>query len=214
MVEPGRGAAFLVEPLDDLGVVGLLGREDLERDVAVEPGVERPEDRPHPADADRLLQLEHARSARRPSAEGHRRSVASSTARPVATDDHRRAGRARTVGESSRVHVPRAFGPGASHGPVASGRSEGGGGSGSCIRAVSRILMTGRKSPAEHPCDHARSDRGDAVRKVHAIASNPPRTIVSHSRGCQCAGSRSHRRIALPISESSPVAAAGCGSRT
>ena len=58
MVEPGRGPPLLVEPLDDLGVARLLGREQLQGDVAVEPRVERAEDGPHAADADRLLQLE------------------------------------------------------------------------------------------------------------------------------------------------------------
>ena len=58
VVEPGRGPALLVEPLDDLGVARLLGRQDLQGDVAVELGVDGPEDRPHPADADGLLQLE------------------------------------------------------------------------------------------------------------------------------------------------------------
>ena len=58
VVEPGRGPAFLVEALDDLGVDRLLGREDLQGDMAVELDVDGAEDRPHPAGADGLLELE------------------------------------------------------------------------------------------------------------------------------------------------------------
>ena len=58
VVKPRRGAPFLVKPLHRLGIVGLLGREDLQRHKAVETSVPRAENRPHPADTDRLLQLE------------------------------------------------------------------------------------------------------------------------------------------------------------
>ena len=74
VVEPGRGAAFLVVALDDLGVDRLIGREDLERDLAVELDVDGPEDRPHPAGADRLLQAEDVDPVAR---HGQRRDVRS-----------------------------------------------------------------------------------------------------------------------------------------
>ena len=70
VVELGGGPPFLVEPLDDLDVAGLLGRQELQRDLAVEPGVMRAEDGPHPPDADRLLELERVDPLARP---GHRK---------------------------------------------------------------------------------------------------------------------------------------------
>ena len=47
VVEPRRGAPFLVEPLDDLGVDGLLGRQELQRDHPFEAGVLGAIDGPH-----------------------------------------------------------------------------------------------------------------------------------------------------------------------
>ena len=60
VVELGGRSAFLVESLDDLGVDGLVGREQLEGDLPVELGVQGAEDRPHAAGADGLLQQERA----------------------------------------------------------------------------------------------------------------------------------------------------------
>ncbi len=56
VVEPRRRPPLLVKPRDDLGVAGLIGRQELERDLAVELGVEGAKDRPHPAHADRFLE--------------------------------------------------------------------------------------------------------------------------------------------------------------
>ncbi len=58
VVELGGRSALLIEPLDDLGVVGLVGRQELERDFAVELGVVRAEDGAHPAGPDRFLKHE------------------------------------------------------------------------------------------------------------------------------------------------------------
>ena len=60
VVELGGRSALLVESLDDLGVDGLVGGEQLEGDLAVELGIQGTEDRPHPPDADGLLEPECA----------------------------------------------------------------------------------------------------------------------------------------------------------
>ena len=80
VIELGGGAAFLVESLDDFRVRGLVGGEQLEGDLAVELGVEGAEDRPHPADADGLVEAErvdHLAGAR----QGHRGGARGSTGR-------------------------------------------------------------------------------------------------------------------------------------
>jgi hypothetical protein len=58
VVELGRGSSLLVEPADHFPVGRLVGRQELERDEAFELRIERPEDGPHPAGADRFLEPE------------------------------------------------------------------------------------------------------------------------------------------------------------
>src|SRR5206468_1621281 len=115
VVEPGGGPPLLVEPLDDLGVARLLGRQQLQGDMAIEPGVERAEDRPHPADADRLLELERLNPL---SGLGIRFAMGSA---PDPGPPYRGAGshrrrvvpaRARTLARTRRGRLPRACGCG------------------------------------------------------------------------------------------------------
>src|SRR5207237_427748 len=56
--ELGGGTALLVKPLDDVPIGGLVGRQELEGDVAVELGIECAEDRSHTAGADGFLEAE------------------------------------------------------------------------------------------------------------------------------------------------------------
>ena len=58
VVELRRGAPFLIEPLDHLGVDGLPGRQELQRDHPFEAGVLGAIDRPHAPHADALDELE------------------------------------------------------------------------------------------------------------------------------------------------------------
>ena len=58
VVEACGGAPFLIEPLHDLGVVRLFGREDLQRNLPIKPLIERPENRPHATDTDRFFDQE------------------------------------------------------------------------------------------------------------------------------------------------------------
>jgi hypothetical protein len=57
LVDPGRGLRFAPKPLLEGGVVGEIGRQDLERDNAVGLGVVGTPDLAHATAADQLLQL-------------------------------------------------------------------------------------------------------------------------------------------------------------
>ena len=57
VVEGGDGVGFLLEALEAVGVRGDVVREDLEGDVAPEPGVPRAVDRPHAAGPEKLGDL-------------------------------------------------------------------------------------------------------------------------------------------------------------
>ena len=159
--------------------------------MAVEPGVERPEDRPHPADADRLLQLERRRSARPAVGNGSGVETASGFPSTSSTRRDRRpgadAGRSptarRTVGGSSPAASP----PSAPTRPRA--RARGVGSLGGCERfgvVGHRPVLTER---GRIPRRHVRATRvveaGRRGRKVHAIASSPPNYRPTRPR-CQC----------------------------
>ena len=58
VIQCGRGARFLHEAALAFGVGDELGGQDLERDLAFEPGIERPIDDPHPATVDLAQDLE------------------------------------------------------------------------------------------------------------------------------------------------------------
>ena len=98
VIELRGRSPLLVEPRDDFGIGGLIGRQELERDLTVELGVEGAKDRPHPADADRFFDqepVEHIARHRQDrgvatSAAGERRSILRRAARPAM---HRRRAR-------------------------------------------------------------------------------------------------------------------------
>ena len=56
MTKPGDGARLGQEAADDGGVRGELGMDDLDRDPAIERGVGREEDDPHPSPSQLALQ--------------------------------------------------------------------------------------------------------------------------------------------------------------
>ena len=58
VIELRGGAPLLVEARDDFGVAGLIGGQELERDLAVELGIECAKNRPHAADADGFFDQE------------------------------------------------------------------------------------------------------------------------------------------------------------
>ena len=58
VIEPGGRSPLLVEPRDNLGITSLIGRQELQRDLAVELGVQGAVDRTHAPHADRFFEQE------------------------------------------------------------------------------------------------------------------------------------------------------------
>ena len=63
--QPGDGAGLALEALTSMDIGGQIGRQDLDRDVAIQSGVPRAVDLAHPACAEQLLNLERAESCAR-----------------------------------------------------------------------------------------------------------------------------------------------------
>src|SRR5262249_36916849 len=60
VVELGSRSSFLIEPLDDLRITGLVRRQQLESDMAIELHVQRFENGTRSTDADRFFEHERA----------------------------------------------------------------------------------------------------------------------------------------------------------
>ena len=73
MVERGEHLRFALEPREPLGVVGEQLRQDLDRDVAIQPGVARAIDLAHPAGAKGGEDFVRAEAS--PGGQGHARPV-------------------------------------------------------------------------------------------------------------------------------------------
>ena len=72
MIEPGGRSSLLVEPLDDLGIGRLIGRQQLERDMTIKLHVEGSERRAHAAHADRVFEHERSHNLAGPGQRGRR----------------------------------------------------------------------------------------------------------------------------------------------
>ena len=87
MIERREHLRLAAEPGDPIGIVCKALGQELQRDVAPEPGVARAEHRPHPSGADRRDDL--VRAERSAGFEGHRRQESTSvqTNRSPESDD-------------------------------------------------------------------------------------------------------------------------------
>jgi hypothetical protein len=56
VIQPRRRSAFLIEARHRFRIARKVGRQQFERDEPFELGIDRPEDRPHAADTNRLLE--------------------------------------------------------------------------------------------------------------------------------------------------------------